>query len=41
MYRLFTPAPPPAAFGFQWYVATHIKDMTPEELQAAAKEQAQ
>ena len=28
-------------FGFQWYVATHIKDMTPEELQAAAAEQTQ
>lgn len=28
-------------FGFQWYVATHIKDMSPEELQAAAQEQPQ
>jgi PhnB protein len=28
-------------FGFQWYVATHIKDMTPEELQQAAQEQPQ
>lgn len=28
-------------FGFQWYVATHIKDMTPAELEAAAKEQPQ
>ena len=28
-------------FGFQWYVATHIKDMTPEELQAAARAQPQ
>jgi PhnB protein len=28
-------------FGFQWYVATHVKDMTPEELQRAAAEQSQ
>ncbi|MFZ0631276.1 MAG: VOC family protein [Acidobacteriaceae bacterium] len=28
-------------FGFQWYVATHIKDMTPDELQRAMQEQAQ
>jgi len=28
-------------FGFQWYVATHIKDMSPEELQRAAAEQPQ
>jgi len=28
-------------YGFQWYVATHIKDMTPAELEAAAKEQPQ
>jgi len=28
-------------FGFQWYVATHIKDMTPQELQTAMAEQAQ
>ncbi len=28
-------------FGFQWYVATHVKDMTPEELQRAAAEQPQ
>ena len=26
-------------FGFQWYVATHVKDMSPEEMQAAAAEQ--
>jgi PhnB protein len=28
-------------FGFQWYVATHIKDMTPAELQTAMQEQPQ
>jgi PhnB protein len=26
-------------FGFQWYMATHVKDMSPEEMQAAAAEQ--
>lgn len=26
-------------FGFQWYIATHVKDVTPEEMQAAMKEQ--
>lgn len=26
-------------FGFQWYVATHIKDMSPEEMKAAMAEQ--
>ena len=23
-------------FGFEWYVATHVKDVSPEEMQAAA-----
>jgi PhnB protein len=22
-------------FGFQWYIATHIKDVSPEEMNAA------
>jgi PhnB protein len=26
-------------FGFQWYIATHIKDLSPEEMQAAASAQ--
>lgn len=26
-------------FGFQWYIATHVKDVSPEEMQAAMKEQ--
>lgn len=26
-------------FGFQWWIATHIKDMSPEEMQAAAPAQ--
>lgn len=26
-------------FGFQWYIATHVKDVTPEQMQAAMKEQ--
>lgn len=24
-------------FGFQWYIATHVKDVSPEEMQAAMK----
>jgi PhnB protein len=27
-------------FGFQWYIATHIKDMSPEEMKAAMAGQA-
>jgi PhnB protein len=26
-------------FGFQWYIATHVKDVSPEEMQAGMKEQ--
>jgi PhnB protein len=26
-------------FGFQWYIATHVKDVSTEEMQAAMKEQ--
>jgi len=26
-------------FGFQWYIATHVKDVTPDQMQAAMKEQ--
>jgi PhnB protein len=26
-------------FGFQWYIATHVKDVSPEEMKAAMAEQ--
>jgi PhnB protein len=26
-------------FGFQWYLATHVRDVSPEEMKAAMKEQ--
>jgi PhnB protein len=26
-------------FGFQWYLATHVKDLSPEEMNAAMAEQ--
>jgi hypothetical protein len=28
-------------FGHHWSIATHIKDMTPEEMRAAMKQQCQ